>query len=85
MTNKELFDQAVADSRLLPTAPSNEVLLKLYGLFKQSEVGDINIETPANVFDFVARAKYEAWLEMKGKSKEAAMQEYVDLVNSLKG
>jgi diazepam-binding inhibitor (GABA receptor modulating acyl-CoA-binding protein) len=85
MTNKELFDQAVADSRLLPTAPSNEVLLKLYGLFKQSEVGDINIETPANVFDFVARAKNEAWHEMKGRSKEAAMQEYVDLVNSLKG
>lgn len=85
MNIKELFDQAVTDSKLLPKAPSNEVLLKLYALFKQSEAGDINIETPANVFDFVARAKYEAWLEMKGKSNEAAMQEYVNLVNSLKG
>ncbi|MFM6924059.1 MAG: acyl-CoA-binding protein [Ferruginibacter sp.] len=36
-------------------------------------------------FDFVNKAKYEAWGALKGKTSEAAMQEYVDLVDKLKG
>jgi acyl-CoA-binding protein len=32
----------------------------------------------------VGRAKWDAWNEQKGKAGEAAMQEYVDLIESLK-
>jgi acyl-CoA-binding protein len=32
----------------------------------------------------VAKAKYEAWAAISGRSKEDAMQEYVSLVNKLK-
>jgi diazepam-binding inhibitor (GABA receptor modulator, acyl-CoA-binding protein) len=39
---------------------------------------------PPSPFDFVAKAKYEAWTALKGKTKEEAMQEYIDLVNKLK-
>ncbi|HET6766049.1 MAG TPA: acyl-CoA-binding protein [Chitinophagaceae bacterium] len=31
------------------------------------------------------KAKHDAWTALKGKSKETAMQEYIDLVNALKG
>ncbi|MCW3092598.1 MAG: acyl-coA-binding protein [Ferruginibacter sp.] len=80
-----LFQQAVTDSKELPDKPGNNVLLQLYSLYKQSTEGDINIDAPANPFDFVAKAKYTAWDELKGKTKGSAMQEYIDLVNKLKG
>jgi len=83
MDLKEQFDTAVAQSKELPKRPSNEELLQLYALFKQSTEGDVSDEKPGG-FDFKAIAKYSAWEELKGKSKEAAMQEYVNLVANLK-
>lgn len=82
---KELFEQAVADSRNLTERPSNDSLLALYGLYKQATEGDNTLDPPANPFDFVSKAKYEAWMNLKGKTIEDAMQEYVSLVNKLKG
>ena len=79
-----LFEQAVADSKSLSDRPSNDTLLQLYSLYKQATEGDINIDPPANPFDFVSKAKYEAWAGLKGKTKESAMQEYVQLVSKLK-
>jgi len=35
------------------------------------------------MFDFKGKAKWEAWNGKKGTSKEAAMQAYVDKVQSL--
>lgn len=84
MDLKEQFEKAVADSKSLPDKPSNEVLLQLYSLYKQSTEGDVNTEPPSNPFDFVSKAKYEAWTGQKGKTREAAMQEYVALVEKLK-
>jgi acyl-CoA-binding protein len=34
--------------------------------------------------DLVGRAKYDAWAELKGTAKDDAMQQYIDLVESLK-
>jgi diazepam-binding inhibitor (GABA receptor modulator, acyl-CoA-binding protein) len=85
MELKELFEQAAEDSKTLPERPSNDTLLQLYSLFKQATVGDVNTDPPSNPFDFVNKAKYEAWLSLKGKSRETAMKEYTDLVNKLKG
>jgi acyl-CoA-binding protein len=78
------FEQAAADSKNLSERPSNETLLQLYSLYKQSTEGDINVDPPSNPFDFVNKAKHEAWSNLKGKSKEVAMQEYVDLIQKLK-
>lgn len=85
MELKEQFEQAVSNSKTLSQKPDNETLLKLYSLYKQSTEGDVSGDAPTNPFDFVAKAKYNAWDEQKGKSKEHAMQEYVDLVTALKG
>jgi len=78
------FEQAVAESKELPAKPSNETLLQLYALYKQSTEGDINIDPPANMFDFVSKAKYEAWENLRGTDKETAMTSYIGLVNNLK-
>lgn len=79
------FEQAVAESKTLPEKPSNEILLQLYALYKQGTSGDADPEGPSNPFDFVAKAKHQAWTGLKGKTREAAMEEYVALVQKLKG
>tara|TARA_Y100000739_G_C20484477_1_gene407496 strand:+ start:170 stop:421 length:252 start_codon:yes stop_codon:yes gene_type:complete len=83
MTLHEQFDQAVSDSKKLSEKPSNDILLKIYSLYKQAKKGDISGDKP-NGFDFINLAKYNAWESLKGKKSEEAMQEYVDLINSLK-
>lgn len=85
MDLKAQFEQAVADSKTLTEKPGNDVLLQLYSLYKQGSSGDVNTEPPSNPFDFVGKAKYEAWAALKGKSPESAMQEYIDLIKKLKG
>lgn len=84
MELKEQFEKAATDSKSLSEKPSNEVLLQLYSLYKQSTEGDVSGEAPSNSFDFVNKAKYEAWSALKGKTSAEAMQQYVDLVNKLK-
>lgn len=85
MDLKSQFEQAAADSKNLSEKPSNETLLQLYSLYKQASEGDVNAEPPSNPFDFVAKAKYEAWAGLKGTTPDQAMTSYVELVNRLKG
>ena len=82
-TLKASFDAAVAASKQLPDKPDNMTMLKLYSLYKQSTEGDVEGKRPGFT-DMVGRAKYDAWAAVKGKSSDEAMQEYVDLVESLK-
>jgi len=82
--DQKLFDEAVVKSKTLAERPSNEVLLKLYGLFKQVTEGDVQGERPGG-FDFKGAAKYNAWESYKGKTKDDAANEYINLVNSLMG
>lgn len=84
MTLEDQFAQAVADSKNLPERPDNMTLLKIYALYKQASSGDASGERPG-FSDMVGRAKWDAWDALKGTPKEAAMQQYVDLINDLKG
>lgn len=84
MSLQEQFQQAQADSKNLPERPDNMTLLKIYALFKQGSSGDVQGERPG-MTDFVARAKYDAWDALKGTSQEDAMQQYIDLIEELKG
>lgn len=82
MNLTEQFQDAQARVTQLPSAPDSDVMLQLYSLFKQGTVGDVDGKKPG-MLDFIKKAKYEAWETRKGLSKEAAMQEYIELVNSL--
>lgn len=77
------FEQAQADSKNLPERPQNMTLLKIYALFKQASSGDAVGDRPG-LTDMIARAKWDAWAMQKGMSKQAAMQQYIDLIAELK-
>ncbi len=81
-TLQSQFDAAAQTAMNLPTRPDNETMLRLYALFKQARSGDAGGNRPG-MFDMVGRAKFDAWAGLKGMAPEAAMQAYVDLVNSL--
>ncbi|XP_065443013.1 acyl-CoA-binding domain-containing protein 7 isoform X1 [Chrysemys picta bellii] len=70
------FDSAAEDVKKLKTRPSDDELKELYGLYKQSTVGDIDTECPG-MLDLKAKAKWEAWNLKKGLSKEDAMTAYI--------
>ena len=80
---KASFEKAVADSKNLPDKPDNMTLLKFYALYKQASAGDVEGKRPGFT-DMVGRAKYDAWAAVKGKSNDEAMQEYTELIESLK-
>lgn len=77
-----LFEQAVAASKQLSERPDNATLLKLYALYKQATAGDAEGERPGFA-DFVGRAKFDAWAELKGLAPDAAMQKYIDMIEDL--
>ena len=80
---KAQFEQAVKDSKSLDEKPDNTTLLKIYALYKQASVGDVDGKRPG-LTDMVGRAKWDAWNETKGQTSDAAKQAYVDLIESLK-
>jgi len=82
-TLQATFEAAVVDSKKLPEKPDNMTLLKIYSLYKQATEGDVEGKRPGFT-DMVGRAKYDAWAAVKGKSRDEAMQDYVDLIESLK-
>ncbi|QJW85130.1 acyl-CoA-binding protein [Ramlibacter terrae] len=79
---KTQFEAAVANSKKLSERPDNSTLLKMYGLYKQATVGD-NAEKKPGFSDMVGRAKWDARNGFKGTSGDDAMQQYVDLIQSL--
>lgn len=82
MTLEDHFLSAVDIANELTERPSDDILLRLYALYKQSISGDAPDKRPQG-FDFKAIAKYNPWASMIGRSKGACMQEYIDLVKNL--
>lgn len=79
---KAAFESAVANSKSLSERPDNATLLKIYALYKQATAGD-NADKKPGFGDMVGRAKWDAWNGLKGTSSDDAMQQYVDLIESL--
>ena len=79
---KTLFESAVAKSKNLSERPDNATLLKIYALYKQATAGD-NADKKPGFGDMVGRAKWDAWNGLKGTAADAAMQQYIDLIESL--
>ena len=75
------FEKALEDVKKLPDQPP-EVLLELYGLFKQATAGDVSGKRPG-MLDFRARAKYDAWAARKGMSQDDAQKAYIETVSRL--
>ena len=57
---------------------NNDDLSRVYGLYKQATVGDINIPEPS-FYQLTEKGKWKAWNEQKGKSQDQAKHEYVEV------
>ena len=79
---KAKFEAAVAGSKNLTELPDNPTLLKIYALYKQASAGD-NTEKKPGFGDMVGRAKWDAWNSLNGTAGNEAMQQYIDLIESL--
>lgn len=78
------FEKAAAAAKQLPERPDDATMLKMYALFKQGSIGDVQGARPG-FFDFVGAAKYEAWEELKGTGQDEARRQYIDLIRKLGG
>ena len=61
---------------------SDEDKLFLYKYYKQSTIGNINIEEPS-FFNFVAKQKYNAWKSIEGETTQLSMIYYINKVDEL--
>jgi diazepam-binding inhibitor (GABA receptor modulating acyl-CoA-binding protein) len=82
MADQAEFEQAQKDVQTLTKRPDNDDMLALYALYKQAAEGDVSGKRPGKI-NMVARAKYDAWAEKKGMSKDEAMDQYVAKVSEL--
>lgn len=81
---KARFEKAAQEAQSLAKRPDNDTLLQLYALYKQATTGDVKGARPGGM-DFVGRAKYDAWVKLKGQTTAEAMTAYIALVDKLKG
>lgn len=80
---KARFEAAAQEVQQLPKRPENDILLKLYALYKQATEGDVSGGRPG-LFPVDGRLKYDARARLQGLSADDAMQQYIDLVGQLK-
>lgn len=80
---RQQFETAAQEAQSLSQRPDNDTLLKLYALYKQATKGDASGKRPG-MFDMVGRAKYDAWSALRGVPPDEAMQQYINLIESLK-
>ena len=63
---------------------TNEEKLECYKHFKQATTGDYTHGKKPGMLDFTGKAKYNAWKQAKGQTKEQAMAAYVKTIDMLK-
>ncbi|XP_053684858.1 acyl-CoA-binding protein homolog [Sabethes cyaneus] len=82
MSLDQKFTEAADKVKTFTKRPSDQELLELYALFKQATVGDNNTDKPG-LLDLKGKAKWQAWLDRKGTSQDAAKEAYIKLVEEL--
>lgn len=76
----EKYSQLV---KLLPKKPNDNDLLILYGLYKQSTIGNCNIKRPNGLFNIKEQKKWDAWNNIKDTSSDDAKKLYINKVKEL--
>ncbi len=82
--NLELLNRFLKSTELVKKCKDldNNSLLFLYSHYKQSTVGNCNTIEPG-FWDFAGKAKYTAWKNIFGMSKDDAMEKYIQKVEEL--
>ena len=84
MSIENKFKESEITVKQLKKRPTNDELLKLYGLYKQATSGDASGKRPS-LINVKARAKWDAWKELQGTEKMNAMEDYCQEVSGLVG
>ncbi|XP_058520182.1 acyl-CoA-binding protein-like [Ochotona princeps] len=66
------FEKAAEEVKNIKAKPTDPEMLFICH-YKQATVGDVNTERPG-MLDLKSKAKWDAWNELKGTSKESAMK-----------
>eukprot|EP01104_Vermistella_antarctica_P004504 TRINITY_DN14940_c0_g1_i1.p1 TRINITY_DN14940_c0_g1~~TRINITY_DN14940_c0_g1_i1.p1 ORF type:complete len:442 (+),score=111.04 TRINITY_DN14940_c0_g1_i1:144-1469(+) len=77
---KNTFDKIVQEKGSSVLSMPDSDKLRFYALYKQATVGD-NTEDKPGMMQLVKKAKWGAWNDLKGTSKEAAMQQYINALS----
>ncbi|OWR41423.1 putative acyl-CoA-binding protein [Danaus plexippus] len=80
MSLDEQFQKVAESVRNWKTRPSDSENLSLYSLYKQAVFGDVNIAEPSGL---VEKAKFKAWSDRKGISKDDAKKQYIEQAEKL--
>ncbi len=80
------FEEAVEQVNAYKAAKTfsfnDETLLYLYRYYKQATEGDVKGDRPG-LFRQVARAKWDSWNQLKGKTRDHAKGKYLSYVQKL--
>lgn len=82
MSIEENFKLSAMLVKTLPKRPTDDELLVLYSLYKQSTCGDCNTPEPG-IFSIQDKAKWNAWRKLIGVEESTAMQKYCQVVQML--
>ncbi|XP_044769547.1 acyl-CoA-binding protein-like [Neomonachus schauinslandi] len=77
------FDKTAEDAKHLKTELADDEMLFTYSHYEQGTVGGTNTEQP-RLLDFKGKAKWDAWNQLKGTSREDAMKASNNKVEDLK-
>ncbi|KAG9390328.1 Acyl CoA binding protein [Carpediemonas membranifera] len=83
MALQEDFEAAAEAVHQMTKRPSNEEFLKMYAMFKQAKFGDNDTPKPKMLANIKDKKKWEFWMNLKGKSQEDAMKEYIEFTQGL--
>lgn len=75
----QAFVSAKDAVQTLSQRPSNDIMLRLYALYKQATEGANSTPKPG-MMDFVGKAKWTAWKDLGSMSQEEAEASYIQLV-----
>ena len=76
------FTTASKSVKNLSERPDDKTLLHLYGLYKQSTIGNVDTSQPW-AFNVENRAKWDSWKLFENVDKHDAMIKYIHIVDKL--
>lgn len=76
------FNTAAKKVKSLNKRPSDKILLKIYGLYKQATIGPNKTSEPS-FWDIQSKSKWEAWKAESKLDSDEAKKKYIYLVNKL--
>lgn len=80
---QDQFEAAAQKARTVSVS-SNAIKQQIYALYKQATQGPLPAsQKRPSLFDPTGCAKYDGWKALGDMSKETAMQEYIQLIESL--